>query len=38
MMLTYPSLRRHAKQFRHLSGVSVSEFDALYRRFEGAWR
>jgi hypothetical protein len=36
-MLTYPSLRRHEKQFRHLSGVSVNEFDELYRRFELAW-
>jgi len=37
-MLTYPSLRRHEKQFQHFSGVSVAEFDALYRRFELAWR
>lgn len=36
-MLTYPSLRRHEKQFRHLSGLSVAEFDELYRRFEPAW-
>ena len=37
-MLTYPGLRRHDKQFQHLSGVSEAEFDALYRRFEPAWR
>ena len=36
-MLTYPSLRRREKQFQHFSGVSVAEFDALYRRFEPAW-
>jgi hypothetical protein len=37
-MLAYPSLRRHEKQFQHFSGLSVAEFDALYRRFEPAWR
>jgi hypothetical protein len=37
MILTYAGLRRHAKQFHHFSGVSVAEFDELYRRFEPAW-
>jgi hypothetical protein len=37
MILSYPSLRRQEKQFQHLSGVSVAEFDQLYRRFEPAW-
>lgn len=36
-MLSYPSLRRQEKQFHHLSGLSVAEFDELYRRFEPAW-
>jgi hypothetical protein len=36
-MLSYPRLRRYAKQFQHFSGLSVAEFDALYRRFEPAW-
>ena len=36
-MLSYPSVRRHEKQFHHLSGLSVTEFDVLYRRFEPAW-
>ena len=36
-MIRYASLRRHEKQFHHLSGVWVAEFDALYRRFEPAW-
>lgn len=37
-MLSYPSLQRHEKKFQHFSGVSVAEFDELYRRFESAWR
>ena len=36
-MMTYPGLRRHEKEFHHFSGMSVAEFDALYRRFEPAW-
>jgi hypothetical protein len=38
MNITYASLPRHEKQFQHFSGVSVAEFDELYRRFEPAWR
>ena len=37
MQITYPGLRRHEQAFRHWSGVSVAEFDALYPRFEAAW-
>lgn len=37
MPLSYPHLRRYEKKFRHLSGLSVAEFDELYRRFEPAW-
>jgi hypothetical protein len=37
MPITYPGLRRHEKQFQHLSGLRVAEFDELYRRFEPAW-
>lgn len=37
MNLTYASLCRHAKPFQAWSGVSVAEFDELYRRFEPAW-
>lgn len=36
-MLTYPGLRRHERQFQHFSGISVAEFEALYKRLEGAW-
>ena len=36
-MMTYAGLRRNEKQFRHWSGISVSEFDELYQDFEGAW-
>lgn len=36
-MITYPGLRRQEKRFHHLSGLSVAEFDELYRRFEPAW-
>jgi hypothetical protein len=37
MYLSYPSLRRHEKLFQRWSGISVSEFDELYQRFEPAW-
>lgn len=37
MLLTYPGLRRHEHLFRRWSGVTVAEFDELYRRFEPAW-
>lgn len=37
MILSYPGLRRHEKLFRSWSGLSVSEFDDLYRRFEPVW-
>ncbi len=37
MLLTYPGLRRHEKLFRSWSGMTVAEFDELYRRFEPAW-
>jgi hypothetical protein len=37
MKMTYPGLRRHEKLFRSWSGLSVAEFDALYRDFEPAW-
>lgn len=37
MNLTYPGLRRHEKLFRGWSGMTVAEFDELYRRFEPAW-
>jgi hypothetical protein len=37
-MLSYASLRRHEQDFRHLSGLSVAEFDELYRRFEPVWQ
>lgn len=36
-MLSYHQLRRHEKQFRNLSGLTVGEFDDLYKRFEPAW-
>jgi hypothetical protein len=35
--MSYPSLRRSEKHFRSWSGLSVAEFDELYRRFEPAW-
>jgi hypothetical protein len=37
MILTYPGLRRHARKFQHFSGITVAEFDALYKRFEPVW-
>jgi hypothetical protein len=37
MNLTSSGLRRHQKQFRGWSGVTVAEFDELYRHFEPAW-
>jgi hypothetical protein len=37
MNITYPSLHRHEKLFRRWSGLSISEFDALFRQFEPAW-
>jgi hypothetical protein len=37
MTLTYPGLRRHEKLFQRWSGMSVAEFDELYRCFERAW-
>lgn len=36
-MLSYPGLRRHEKQFQKLSGLTIAEFDELYKRFEPAW-
>ena len=37
MILTYPGLRRHEGKFQHFSGITVAEFDALYKRLEPAW-
>jgi len=37
MNLSYAGLRRHEKQFQHFSGLTLAEFNELYRRFEPAW-
>jgi len=37
MKMSYPGLRNNEKLFRSWSGLSVAEFDELYRRFEPAW-
>jgi hypothetical protein len=37
MYLSYPGLSRHEKLFQRWSGLSVTEFNELYRRFEAAW-
>ncbi len=37
MKMSYPGLRGNEKLFRSWSGLSVAEFDELYRRFEPAW-
>ncbi len=36
-MLRYYSLRRHARAFKDLTGISVAEFEELFDRFEPAW-
>jgi hypothetical protein len=36
-MLTYKRLIKHRQAFKSLTGLSVSEFDELYTRFEPAW-
>ena len=36
-MLRYYSLRRHARAFRDLTCISLSEFEELFERFEPAW-
>lgn len=36
-MLSYYSLRRNERAFKQFTGITVSEFDALYVDFEAAW-
>jgi hypothetical protein len=36
-MLSYYSLRRNECAFKQFTGITVSEFDALYADFEAAW-
>ena len=36
-MITYQKLSHQRAAFKHLSGLSVAEFDALFARFEPAW-
>lgn len=36
-MITYKNLKRNPRAFRSLTGMSISEFDALYRKLIPVW-